>query len=318
MNPIDDRNNERGGDRWERLLHRLAEVDEPPEEGGSDAAVPADALLAAYRAGRLPEEEARRLEALLGRSAAARARLAHLAGVAPAAPTPDARRRTLEVLGRPPQRRSSGRPTAWNPAWRWAAAAVLAVSVGALLTWSPGSPAPQPATPLPELHASIYGRAEVRSAPAGNAGRSAVASPDTRVEITAVLDPPRAGLEVALYALGGGGETFERLPAVPHWESRSTATFHVGAAELAGPEPGMVRLFVVAGEEGRLPARATMKPGAETPAAEALAAALGGGLQARVEPLTLEIAPEPPFEPPLEPSSEPAGPGPSREEASRP
>jgi hypothetical protein len=297
-------------------------VDEPPEEGSSDPAVPADALLAAYRAGRLPEEETRRLEALLGRSVAARARLAQLAGVAPAPPATDTRRRTLEALGRPPRRRSSGRlaawSAAWSPAWRWAAAAVLAVGVGALLTWSPGAPRPRPATPLPELHASIHGRAEVRSAPADNTGRGAVASPDTRVVITAVLDPPRAGLEVALYALHGDGETFERLPAVPRWESRSEATFHAAAAQLVGPEPGVHVLFVVAGGEGSLPARAAARPGAETPAAEALAAALGGGLEARVEPLTLEIAPEPPFGSPPEPSSEPAVPGPSREEASRP
>lgn len=291
----------------ERLLRELAQLEElePWDELASAAEgaeePPADEVFEAYREGRLPQPQARRLEALLGRSDTARARLIQLAGLEPPAAIRDQRRpgfTAVRAEAATVQRQRSRRIEIWR--WATAAAALIMVVAGIQLLRPVPGPAP---VPLPRLQASIQGLAAVRSGDAAKATRAA-ATPRTAVEITAALDPPRAGLEVALYVAARDGRKLARLPLAPSWEGRSIATFRAPAAELVGSEVGEHPLFVVVGQKGRLPARAVVR--SEDRAAEELAVEAG----ARVQALILEIVHDAPFE-----TGDPERP---REEASYP
>ena len=121
--------------------------------GPDDGPAPPDAELHAYRRGSLSTADAERLEWMLARSAAGRARLATLAGVFPAAVPARLRRRLFPDAGAHPAFLD----------WRWAAAALaVAACVIAFLSLPR---APLGPVALPEFDVHVLGRAETRSAP---------------------------------------------------------------------------------------------------------------------------------------------------------
>jgi len=262
---------------WE--LSRLAEDEHAP--------TPSDEALEAYRSGALSEEEAARVEDLLGRDAAARKRLAELAGLSPPPLPESARRKFLQAVPSRDLERSSGtrrrplRPAVLSRQWLTAAAVVLVTLVGAFYLLQPEDPSER--SQLPAVEASIQGLAEVRQGRVPAAGSDfTTAEPDTAVTVGLTVDPPRAGLEVGLYAHRPQRGVVERLPLEAIWESRSTAVFRAPARALVGERTGSYRLFVVVARQGHLPSGRPLEAG------EAPDAALAGR-DLRVEPLRLDI-----------------------------
>lgn len=265
---------------WE--LSRLAE--------GEPTTTPSDEVLEAYRSGALSQEQAAQVEVLLGRDAAARKRLAELAGLSPPPLPKSARRKFLQAVPVRDRERPSGarlrrvprHPVVLPRHWLTAAAVVLVTLVGAFFLLQPEGPSKR--SQLPAVEASIQGLAEVRQGPRVPAAGSdfTTAEPDTAVTVGVVVDPPRAGLEVGLYAHRPQRNVVERLPLEATWESRSTAVFRAPARVLVGERPGSYRLFVVVTGRGRLPAGRPLETGEAPDAAFA-------GRALRVEPLRLDI-----------------------------
>lgn len=252
------------------------------EEGEAPADPLDDAALAAWREGRLPEEEARSLETRLAADPAARARLLELAGLAASPPPAGIRARVLAATG--------GRPPARRVVRRWAAAAALAAAalvatVGLRLFVPPR---------LPEdlrYEVTAHGLAE-RRAPGAAATRLA-AYPQTRVRV--VVEPKgvsEAEVEFGLYRAAGG--SLERLPAgedVRLTARRGAAELSGAAAALAGgPPPGVYDLYLVVARPGDLPRRVRLDAG-DDPLAR-----LARGGRRRVHPLRLELLSPPSLE----------------------
>lgn len=249
------------GENAEKLAWELPRVD---ADVGRE--VPDDDRLRAYREGALSELEARRLEWILSRNAAARTRLTELAGVKLAAPPRRVRRR---VLG--------------GPASRWAQLAAAVVAAAAL-TWggmhwfewrgaTPASFAPLPADL--EYDVRVEGLATDRSH-----ADELFAHPATPVRI--VVEPRQdafAGLEFGVYRLEGS--TLVRLvtgDSLTVTAGRGAATLSAPAARLVGPRPGRRDFFVVIARAGALPPGGELR---ERPAADWLAAATGGRVYRR-------------------------------------
>jgi len=235
----------------EKLLEELAWLDGVPGE----REMPGDHVLEAYRAGRLEGDEARRIEALLIESPAARSRLAELAGVGREAPPLGLRRQVLESFGGPAPRSRSRRARLWLPAA--AVAAVLLVAIGVGLRPETGLPADL------EYEVTARGLAEARSLGEATPSGAIEATPDTRVRIAA---EPRSGatseLEFGLYRLSG--EHLEKLGAAEGVEleaHRGAALWQARAGDLFGEEPGRYGLWVVISRPGGLPARVELDPG---------------------------------------------------------
>lgn len=280
----------------EELLWELSRLDqedgsEPAgtvgESPGGPAIEMADAVLTAYRDGALSAPEQRRVEEHLGRSIAARERLAELAGVAPPAMAESARAKFLVALGASARRRAVPFfPIPARSPWLLAVAAVLVALVGTVFVMAPRGPIELP--PLPSFDASIRGLAEVRDGggtPASGS-RFTTAEADTAVTVGVVVRPPRTGLTVGLYTLRpdpvSERDKMVRLPFEPTWETRSTAVFRAPASALVGRAPGMYRLFAVIAREGGLPPDRILAPGEGPEVAFA-------GRDLKVEPLRLEI-----------------------------
>lgn len=281
----------------EELLWELARLEDEGRGIGDAETVPEvpDAVLEAYRAGALSEEETDRVERYLVRSTAGRERLAELAGVSPPAMSDAARRRFIRhralrhralghrVLGtqvrptevRPGRRRSTPVP----PSWLLAAALALVVVGAAWFLLFPGTSEKLP--PLPEIEASIQGLAEVRGeALAGSDFTTAEA--DTAVTVGVVVHPPRAGLEVGLYVFRPDRHAVVRLPLRAVWTDRRTAVFRAAARQLVGESPGTYTLFAVIGRADGLPPDRILRSGERPETAFA-------GQDVKVEPLHLEI-----------------------------
>ncbi len=268
----------------ESLFWSLSELgDRAPR---SDA-VAGDELLVAYRRGELPEDEARRVEAILMGNPAARRRLAALAGHAPATAPGSLRRRLLDALpgsGLPASgRRSRVRPGKPNPWWiGLAAAAVLVLAIGTLL---------RPGAAPPAYEVGIDALAKRRGAGEGP-GVAAEAFAGTTVTITAtVAEQAVAGVEVALYrAARGRAERggLERIPGdrLGRRERPGAVLFEAPAAALVGRLPGDYEIFVVVGWEGKLPAVVAHAPGDDP------ASALAAGGRRGVHRLTLRLLAE--------------------------
>lgn len=280
----------------EDLLWRLADSpsdrpSEPTEDGGEgdtgEMELP-DAVLIAYREGRLAEARRRQVEDRLATSPAARRRLVELADLPAPAGFVALRRRVLEGRTREdsaaPRSDSPRSDSPWrDPLWRrragWLAAAALVVTflgLGLMLS-TPDLP------PLPEIQASIDGPAEVRGGQGEPAGSdSTTATPDTPVTVGIHVDPARAGVAVALYHHDTEAGALRKLAVAATWPDRGTARFRALARELVGERPGVHRLYAVAAWEDHLP------PPRRLAAREDPLQALTGPFT-DVSPLTLEI-----------------------------
>jgi hypothetical protein len=238
----------------ERLLRALA-----AEELDDSLPAPGDERLRAWRAGRLPLEEARELEGLLAQSAAGRRRLRELAGVGDVRDLAEIdqslplRRVRKAVLGQAGLRRTAPWRSAAVAAV--AAAAVVLVMIG-LLSRHRG---------LPEglaYDVSTRGAAEMRSVEEG-AGEVR-AYPDTPVRI--VLRPRgdgAAGVSFALFRRDGGRLRRVREPdEVRLVRERGSAAFSGTAATvLATGAPGRYPLFVVVSSRESFPAVVELRGG---------------------------------------------------------
>lgn len=229
------------------LLWEISRRDEP---AGSPP--PPDEALAAYREGRVTDEEGERIEAQLADSPAARTRLAELAGVTAPAPPPAVRERVLARFpGRAPR----------HPVRRWLAAAALAASlllaVGYSVLHRPGLPAGL------EYQVTASGIARERSA--GPAAGPVEAYPETRVRL--VIEPQGEALaEVDFGIYRERGPSLERLtPGGPlTLEIRRGAAVLTGpASSLVGDRPGTYDLYLVVARPGDLPAEHGLEPGAD-------------------------------------------------------
>jgi len=256
----------------EELVRWLAEVEEEGAEESIDER--AEERLAVYRRSQtaadpekdseVPEDSG--IEAMLGASPVARARLAALSGVSLPEPSRSTRETVLAgfaaSLGSAPQESPRPHRSRWPISWLAAAAALAAVVLG---TWWLGGRFGAPA--VPEYQATIAGLAEERAAPVG--GAFARAYPETIVRIEAM---PRAvaaaGIELGLYRSSDRRleriteDSLRRLPA-----GRGAAVFEARAADLVGSAPGRHVLYLVAARSGRLPDSVEWTPGAAPGAA---------------------------------------------------
>lgn len=232
-----------------------------------------DAELHAYRDDKLDADERARIETLLCTSPAARARLAELGGVAPAAPPASVRRRVLGGA------ESAPAPTPWL---RLAAAvAIVALGVGAFFRFGgPAVPAPAGAA-LAALtfDVEVQGLAEVRSNQA-----SAIAYPDTIVRIT--MSPRQnvsAGLGYAVYATRDGWlRRLDTSAGVRVDRFRGAARISAQAQALVGAGVGANEFYLLAGAQEDLPADQRLADGQT--AADALT---GPGRHVHVQTLTV-------------------------------
>jgi hypothetical protein len=267
------------------LLWELARLEEDGPVDGDDVEATfsefPDAVLEAYRAGALSQEEMRRLEGLLGRSAAGRERLAGIAGVPPPAMSDAARRRFLRTLARPVKVRAERQhPVPLSPSWLLAAAMALVVLGGAWFLLVPGGV--EDLSPLPAIQTSIRGLAEVRGDLTATGSDFTRAEPDTAVTVGVVVDPPRAGLAAGLYVFQPEASAVVRLPLQPTWEDRRTAVFRAPARDFVGESPGTYKLFAVIGRADGLPPNRILRSGERPEATFA-------GQDLKVELLRLEI-----------------------------
>jgi hypothetical protein len=223
----------------EDLLWEISRRDEPAE-----GPPPPDEALQAYREGRLPEEEALRMEALLAASPAARARLAELAGVAAPAPPAAVRSRVLA--------RFPGRPSR-SPVRRWLPAAALAASLVLAIGYSVWNTPSLPAGLSYEVTAA--GIARDRSA--GKTAEALEAFPGTRVRL--VVEPRGEALaDVGFGVYRERGRRLERLATSGGGLSlevrRGAAVLTAPASALVGDRPGTYDLYLVVARPGDLPA----------------------------------------------------------------
>jgi hypothetical protein len=212
-----------------------------------------DDVLRAYRAGALEDAEARRVEAQLGRSADARARLAALAGTR-IEPAPARVRR--RIFGPAKSRRS------WLPFLTAAAlAAVLVVPIARFMIGREASMLPADL----EYEVRIEALADVRSV-----ADTSRALPDTRVRI--VIEPNRdasARLEYGLYRRTPEG--LERLTPGAGLDletHRGSVVFTTRADSLVDAEPGDHEFVIAVAPEGTLPS--TVADGPSRPASDVL------------------------------------------------
>jgi hypothetical protein len=236
------------------LLWRLGLHADPGETGGE---VPDDALLAAYRRGELDPDAERRVEGVLAASAAARRRLAKLAGHPPAEPPAEVRERFLEAFAAATgEATTAGARPRWSDrrrgrsSGRWlglAAAALLAVAAGLAVHRQLAPPA-LPAALSYEVTAT--GLSRVRGEE--SVPRPVEALPDTVLRIAASpVSGAVEGVEVALYRRRG--DTLERLDPGPRLRltaERGAARFEARAADLVGERPGAHDLYVVVARSG--------------------------------------------------------------------
>ncbi len=260
----------------EELLSRLAEAeDEDPDEA---AAWPTEALLADYRAGRLPPEEEERLELAMARDRALRHRLLALAAVRP---VPAAESAAI------PRVREAVLAAAWPAPRRglWAAAAALVAA--AILPWLLLRDGQPPERPLPEYAVEVAGLAVERDGAPTDGPGSAVAQalPQTRVSIVATAEgEPVAGVDYGLYRQRGA--RLERLPTggAIEIEARPEAVvLEAEAEDLVGEAPGTHTLFVVVARQGELPRGLVLATG------EGAVQALEDGGARRVLPVVIEL-----------------------------
>lgn len=250
-----------------------------------------NSVLKAYRLGRLTDEEARRVEWCLARSAESRERLTTLAGIEAAPLSETARRRFLAAVAssRKPtlEPATPARPTStpWVSGWWLAAAAAVVILAGGL--WLGRSGPSETGWTLPGIDASIHGLAVVRNGNGESSDdrRFTTAEPDTAVTVGIDVHPPRAGLAAGLYVYQSERRTVVRLPLEATWESRGEARFRASAQSLVGSDPGTYQLFAVIARAGSLPPDRILAAG-EEPAAAFL------GRDVKVEPVRLQIVEE--------------------------
>lgn len=243
---------------YDRLLRALADVDEP-----TPAWVPDDDQLRRYRAGGLDEDESTRVELALGRSAAARERLAALGGVDLAKPSPATRARVLATLE--PSRgatRVTPRPTP-RRAWWQAVAAAAAVVLTIGYCYLPERGLPDTLRYVAEVRGLEVSRGATVSDRADEATARAV--PDTllRLTLTAVEN---GSSEVAYGLYRQSGSRLERVAEAEGLRLETGpggAEFQIPAARLVGERPGSHRIFLVAARPGNLPDRLTLASGAD-------------------------------------------------------
>lgn len=214
-----------------------------------------DDILHAYRSGALDDAEVARVDALLCRSAGARAQLAALAGMS-IEPAPERVRR--RIFGQAKNHRS------WLPLLAAAAlAVVLVVPIARFLIGQERSIVPADL----EFEVRLQALADVRSA-----ADTSSAFPDTRVRI--VLEPIRdaeSRLEFGLYRRTGAG--LERLApgaGLGVEIHRGSVVFTTRADSLVDSEPGEHEFFIAVAPEGKLPSTVAHDP--TRPASEVLGA----------------------------------------------
>lgn len=238
---------------------------------------PSDEVLEAFRAGRLPAPEARRVEAVLAQSPAAWGRLAELARLDVSRPSPELRSRVLEafVAG---QGGSRG--------YRWMAAAALAAALilglGRQLLLSPGE-----TTPPPGHTVEIAALRQERSLEGSSS--AAEAYPDTPVTITASAETAAADLVYGLYRATPADDAARFVvsslepegSAVEVRVYRGAVELMAPARELVGPSPGEHRLYVVVARGESLPPTLSLASGSVE------------GFPGHVYPLSLRLLPPP-------------------------
>jgi len=229
----------------EELLWELSRRREEGETGPP----PSDGELESWRAGRLPEADAGRVEALLAADPAARARLAELAEVRPPAPPPAVRGHVLaRFAGEAPRRRIL----------RWLPAAALAAGLLAAIGISLLGPSRLPAG----LAYDVTARGLARERSTDPAAGAFEAYPETRVRIE--VEPrgeAEADVELGLYREGPG--RLEHIPVRVEMD-RGAASLTAAASALVGTVPGPHDLWVVASRPGDLPATVRKDPGADS------------------------------------------------------
>jgi len=246
------------GDEIEKLLRELSLVEES-EEG----AIPADAVLRAYREGSLSESEAHAVEAVLIENPTARDRLAEISGVPRAQPAPQTRAAVLRRFFQPSNGSAAVR-------WWMPAAALAAVLLLTFLLWPDASGVDRiPAGLTAEV--SIEGYTGARAANvAAKASTEAEAFPETRLTIPIALDGPvRNWMAFGLYRVEGNRLT--RLAPGGDLQAafvRGKGRFEARAETLVGSRAGVYQLFVAVAAEANLPEAIRLDPG--TDPAEAL------------------------------------------------
>jgi hypothetical protein len=214
-------------ERPDELLWEL-----PRAESADDVPAPADALLTAYRDGRMDPAEQARLEWDLAASRRGRARLAELAGV-----RLDAKPRESAFPGR-------------------AVAAILltAASLG-LVAWLAVRPG---TTTLPDFDVRAEGLAAERGAPGGT-----TALAETLVRIA--VEPRESAIpDVRFAAYRRDGDELIRLAEpseVVIDVDRGSAVLTAQARRLVGPDPGTRPFFVVVTAKSGLPPRLALDRG---------------------------------------------------------
>jgi hypothetical protein len=235
----------------DRILRALADQD-----ADDNLPAPGDERLLAWREGRLPPEETRELEEILGRSAAGRRRLLDLSdvtGVDRSLPLRRVRKAVLDQAGRPVRRRVAPRYVA-----AMAIAATIVLALAGILSRHRA---------LPEglaYDVSARGLAEVRSVE--EAAGEVRAYPDTtvRIFVRPQGDSP-AGVSFALFRREGGTDGILRRVRQPdearlEIERGSAAFSGIAARVLATRVPGEYSLFAVVTRE-TLPSSIELKPG---------------------------------------------------------
>ncbi len=253
----------------ESWFWKLSEAgDRAPRE---DSAV-ADDTLEAYRAGRLPDDEARRVEHLLVTRPANRRRLLELSGLTPAEAPAGVLRRLLSTVLRPAPRPATRR-------WQWAALAAAA-AVTVVFGWAvlrPGLP--------PAYEVGITALKE-RRFDDGVLSEEATAYAGTPVTIIATVEGEAVkGVEVALYR-DIDGRLSRLVDGIDLIEDRGVVRFEAPASALVGTETVRYEIFVVVAWQGRLPAAIELEPGDDS------AALLAGGGRRQVRRLTLRLLAE--------------------------
>ena len=203
--------------------------------------VPSDAMLEAWRRGELDSDQMREIQALLCDSAAARARLVHLAGLDASGPVGRVRDRVLGADSRPRARHHAPR---W---WRGAAAAAIVVLLAPvasrLVERCGGRQESIAAAPRAlEFDVRVEGLARIRSV-----ADLSEALPDTVIRVTVEpVQDAAAGLTFAVYRRQDG--VLRRLGPddgveIATW--RGSAAITASAATLVGASPGTREFFVV-------------------------------------------------------------------------
>lgn len=237
------------------LLREMGQLGE-----GEFDRLPSPEVITAYREGRLDENQARSLEALLARHRQARRRLAEAAGVGAIGPSPASRERALRAFDETfAERREQRRqPRTWSRR-RWSAAAAIAASVVLAVTLSVNGPQPLPDGLAYEVAA--YGLAEQRSAPTGEAVVKALPATTIRLEVTP-HEVAEGEVEFGLYRLRD--RQLERLlpgSTLRLEVERGSAVFAGRAGDLLAAREGEHSLYVAVARPGNLPVRQALAEG---------------------------------------------------------